>query len=153
MTQIETQLHQLRLQGMAQSWKIMAETRQIHELSFTNGLEMLLQAEADLRSNRRLYRLVQGARFRYQASIQELSFEASRGLDKSLINSLAMGQYIEKGEAILITGSAGCGKSFLALALSQQACSQGFSVEYYNTQKLIIRAKMANITEISMHWL
>jgi DNA replication protein DnaC len=145
MTQIETQMNQLRLQGMAQSWKIMAETRQTHELSFTNGIEMLLQAETDMRSNRRLDRLIKGARFRYQASIQELNFEATRGLDKSLVNSLAMGQYVEKGEAILITGAAGCGKSFLASALGQQACSQGFSVEYYNTQKLLIRAKMARV--------
>ncbi|MGC9152088.1 MAG: ATP-binding protein [Microbacter sp.] len=145
MTQIETQMNQLRLQGMAQRWKIMAETRQIHELSFSEGVELLLQAEVDLRSNRRFERLVKSARFRYQASIEELNFEAARGLDKSLLNNLAMGQYIEKGEAILITGAAGCGKSFLASALGQQACSQGFSVEYYNTQKLLIRAKMARV--------
>lgn len=145
MTQIETQMNQLRLQGMAQSWKIMAETRQVHDLSFSDGIELLLQAEADLRSNRRHDRLMKSARFRYQASIQELNFDATRGLEKSLISSLAMGQYIEKGEAILITGAAGCGKSFLASALGQQACSQGFSVEYYNTQKLLIRSKMARI--------
>jgi hypothetical protein len=71
MTQIETQMNQLRLQGMAQSWKIMAETRQIHELSFSNGVELLLQAESDLRANRRLDRLVKKARFRYQASVAE----------------------------------------------------------------------------------
>ncbi len=145
MTQIESQMSQLRLQGMAQSWKIMAETRQIHELSFSDGIQLLLQAETDLRSNRRHDRLVKSARFRYQASVAELNFDPTRGLDKSLLNSLAMGQYIEKGESILITGAAGCGKSFLASALGQQACSQGFSVEYYNTQKLLIRAKMARV--------
>ena len=145
MSQIESKMNQLRLQGMAQSWKIMAETRQIHELSFSDGIELLLQSEVDLRANRRFDRLVKSARFRYQASVVELNFEPARGLDKSRVNALSMGQYIEKGEAILITGAAGCGKSFLASALGQQACSQGFSVEYYNTQKLLIRAKMARV--------
>ena len=62
MTQIESQMNQLRLQGMAQSWKIMAETRRIHELTFADGMELLLQAEVDIRSNRRLDRLLKNAR-------------------------------------------------------------------------------------------
>jgi DNA replication protein DnaC len=145
MTQIETQMTHLRLQGMAQSWKIMLETRRVQDLSFSEGLELLLQAEEEQRTNRRFARLLKSAHFRYQASVEELNFDPSRGLDKSLVYNLAIGQYIEKGEAVLITGAAGCGKSFLASALGQQACAQGYSVEYCNTQKLLLRAKMARI--------
>jgi hypothetical protein len=57
MMQIETQLGQLRLHGMNQSWKAMAETRQHNELSLTEGLEILLQAEQQERENRRFDRL------------------------------------------------------------------------------------------------
>jgi len=145
MTQIETQMTRLRLQGMAQSWKIMLETRRVQELSFTDGLELLLQGEEEQRTNRRFARLQKSAHFRYQASIEELNFDATRGLDKSLVYNLASGQYIEKGEAVLITGAAGCGKSFLSSAFGQHACAQGHSVEYCNTQKLLLRAKMARI--------
>jgi DNA replication protein DnaC len=145
MTQIETQMTRLHLQGMVQSWKIMLETRRTHELTFSEGLELLLQAEEEQRTNRRFARLLKNAHFRYQASIEELNFDPSRGLDKSLVSNLAMGQYIEKGEAVLITGSAGCGKSFLTSALGQQACAQGYSVEYCNAQKLLLRSKMARI--------
>ena len=66
MTQIESQMTQLRLQGMAQSWKIMLETRRTHELSLTEGLELLLQAEEEQRTNRRFSRLLKNAHFRYQ---------------------------------------------------------------------------------------
>lgn len=45
MTQIEMQLHNLRLQGMLQTWKILSETRRMHELTLSEGLELLLQAE------------------------------------------------------------------------------------------------------------
>lgn len=142
---IETQLKQLHLNGMERSWQALMETRKQHELTFTEGMEMLLQAEADDRSDKRFERLQKGAHFRYQASIQELRTETSRGLDKSLIASLATGTYIEKGEAVLICGSTGTGKSFLASALGHQACSQGYKVIYYNLQKLLLKAKMSRI--------
>lgn len=142
---IETQLRQLRLQGMGRSWQALMETRKHHELSFTEGMEMLLQAEEDDRSDKRFERLQRGAHFRYQASIQELHMETSRGLDKSLVANLATGDYIAKGEAVLVCGSTGTGKSFLASALGHHACSQGYKVVYYNLQKLLLKTKMSRI--------
>ncbi|XHP75838.1 hypothetical protein KCTC52924_03606 [Arenibacter antarcticus] len=65
MSTIENQLTQLRLNGMHSSWKAMVETRQHHELSFGEGLEVLLQAEAEDRTHRRFERLKKGAQFRY----------------------------------------------------------------------------------------
>ena len=71
--------------------------------------------------------------------------DASRGLDKALISNLATGEYLSKGEAVLITGSTGCGKSFLASALGHQACAQGHKVAYYNVQKLLLKTKISRI--------
>lgn len=70
---------------------------------------------------------------------------ASRGLDRSLMATLATGEYIPKGEAILISGATGTGKSFLASALGHHACSQGYKVAYYNLQKLLLKTKMSRI--------
>lgn len=145
MTQIETKLKQLRLKGMLRSWQAMSETRTVHELAFSEGLEMLLQAEEDERSNSRFDRLLKNARFRYQASLEELRFDVSRGLERSLVTELATCQYIAKGESLVITGATGCGKSFLASALGHQACLHGYSVMYFNTQKFMLRIKMARL--------
>ena len=142
---IETQLKQLRLHGMGRSWQALMETRKHYELSFTEGMEMMLQAEEDDRSDKRFERLQRGAHFRYQASIEELQMETSRGLDKSLVANLATGDYIAKGEAVLVCGSTGTGKSFLASALGHHACSQGYKVIYYNLQKLLLKTKMSRI--------
>lgn len=142
---IEEQLKQLRLHGMTQSWKAMQETRNHHELTLSEGLEVLLQAENQDRKNRRFERLKNAARFRYQASIEELSFDASRGLDKELITTLVTGEYITKGETVIITGATGCGKSFIASALGHHACSQGYKVQYFNLQKLLVRTKMSRL--------
>lgn len=143
--QIETQLSNLRLRGMARSWQSLTETRRVHELSFQEGLELLLQAEEDERNNKRFTRLHKNARFRYQASLEEINYNSTRGVDKALVTKLATCEYIEKGESLLITGSTGCGKSFLVSALGQHACSHGYTVGYYNTQKLLMRAKMARV--------
>jgi DNA replication protein DnaC len=145
MLQIESKLTSLRLHGMSRSWKALTETRQTHELSLSEGLEILLQAEELERTNKRFDRLQKNARFRYQASIEELRLDASRGVDKSQIATLVTGDYIAKGESILITGATGCGKSYLASALGNQACNQGYKVGYYNLQKLLLRAKMVRI--------
>jgi len=145
MKQIESQLTRLRLTGMNKGWKSIVETRRVQELSFTDGLQLLLQAEEEERSIKRFERLKTNARFRYQASIEEIHFDASRGLSKDLITSLATCDYITKGESVLITGATGCGKSFLASALGHHACIHGKTVGYYNTQKLLMRIKMARL--------
>ena len=145
MKQIESQLNHLRLHGMRNTWQALVETRRHHELSLTEGLELLLQAEEQERDNKRFERLQKAARFRYQASVEELHYDASRGIDKSLISALATGDYLAKGESVLITGATGCGKSFLASALGHQACAQGYKVAYYNIQKILLKAKMCRV--------
>ena len=57
MMQIESQLSQLRLHGMGRSWQALLETRRQHELTLSEGLEILLQAEEQERSNKRFDRL------------------------------------------------------------------------------------------------
>lgn len=144
-TQIEHQMQSLRLHGMARAWDELRQNRQLSDLSINDGLTLLLQAEILNKSNRRFDRLIRNARFRYQASMEEVICSAARNLDKSLIEELSTGDYISKGAPILITGASGSGKSFLASALGHQACYLGKSVSYYNTQKLNAKLRLAKI--------
>lgn len=145
MEQIETQMTELSLHGMSRAWTALLETRKHHELSLSEGLKLLLQNEHQSRKNNRFERLKKNAGFRYQASIEEVYIDASRGVDREMMATLATGGYIENGESVLITGASGCGKSFLASALGQQACLQGKKVAYFNMQKLLMRTKMARV--------
>ncbi len=145
MNQIETHMNKLRLYGMLKSWTALRETRKLHELSLTDGMELLLQAEEQEKDNRRFKRLEYQAGFRYKASMEEVRADPARGMDQSLLTMLATGDYIAKGESILITGATGCGKSFLSSALGHQACAQGYKVAYFNTQKLMLKTKMARL--------
>jgi DNA replication protein DnaC len=141
--QIDLKLRQMRLAGMARGWQALNETKQVFELSFSEGLEILIEREEEERKNNRFNRMIKGARFRYQASLEELSYEPSRGLNKSIISDLATCGHIARGESVLITGATGRGKSFLASALGHQACLHGHNDIYFNTQKFMLRTKMA----------
>jgi DNA replication protein DnaC len=145
MNDIQTQLSQMRLHGMAAAYQTLTETRQLQKLDLNEGLDLLLQSEALDRQNRRFKRLEYKADFRYKASIEELKTDAARGLSSQLIATLATGNYIKNGESVLITGATGCGKSFLASALGHQACLQGLSVAYYNAQKLMHQLKLSRL--------
>lgn len=145
MEQIKTELAGLRLSGMAEALKALQETRKLHELSLQDGLRLLIQSERDQREANRYARLVKNASFRYRAVLEEISIDASRGLDRSLLLELGTGRYIREAESILVTGAAGCGKSFVASALGHQACRQGFTVMYFSMQKLMAKLKIARV--------
>lgn len=145
MNQIETQMTRLKLHGMAKAWTALKEARKNQSLSLTEGLELLLQSEELEKDNRRFKRLEHSAQFRYKASLEELKLDRTRGLDDLLLASLATGDYLTKGESVLITGATGCGKSYLASALGHQACLLGFKAVYFNTQKLMLKTKMARL--------
>lgn len=81
MNLIETQMSSLRLQGMLKTWTALKETRKLNELSLQEGMELLLQAEDEARTNRRFRRLDKLAGFRYKASLEELRLQDNRGID------------------------------------------------------------------------
>lgn len=145
MDEIANQLKNLRMPGMANCWTSLLETRRMADLSLGDGLQLLLQAEFDARKENRNARLIKEARFRYQATIEELVMDASRGMDKALVLRLATGEYIKQGIPVIITGAAGTGKSWLATALGYQACLTGFKVRYYGIQKLFEQLALARM--------
>ena len=145
MDEIKTGLISLKLAGMAKEWQVLEEMRRTAELSLHEGMELLLQAEADKRQENRYQRLIKNAGFRYSASMEEVSADPARGIDKSLLVRLASGDYIKNGEAVIITGAAGCGKSFLASALGHHACRHGYTVVYHNMQKLLVKLKLSRL--------
>lgn len=146
MDEITNALKSLRMPGMAHYWTTLQETRQYESLSLKDGLQLMIQAELDNRTQSRNARLVKNARFRYQASINEVLYDSKRGVDKQKVLNLATCDYVRKGVAVLITGAAGTGKSWLGTALGHQACMNGLKVAYYNVYRLFEEIALARIS-------
>lgn len=133
---------QMKFYGMQQAYQTLLESNHHHSMSNDEIVSMLVQAEWENRENRKINRYMKAARFRYQASIEEVDFSINRGLDKTHMLRLADCSFIDKKENILISGPTGVGKSYIASALGHQACLQGYKTLYFNTQKLFPQFKM-----------
>jgi len=145
MNEIARELKSLRMPGMAQCWLALQETRKSDTLSLSDGLQLMLQSEQDQRKENRNARLIKDAHFRYHVYIEDLTFDAVRGLERNRVMRLSTCDYIQKGVPITITGASGTGKSWLGTALGYQACLSGFKVAYFNMQKLFEHVTMARI--------
>jgi DNA replication protein DnaC len=136
-------MKQMKLHGMAGAFKTSLEDGGKVSMTTDEMISFLVESEWDDRNNRRIERRIRTARFRYKANVEQIDFKIDRNLDKNLMNRFAECSYIEKKENILITGSTGIGKSYIASALGNQACMQGYKVLYANTSKLFALLKMA----------
>lgn len=131
------QLRSLKLAGMASGLQEQLTQAGLTGISFEERLALLVDREVHWRHDKRRERLLKQARLKYpQASIEDLDTRAGRGVDRRAVMSLALGDWIESGHSVLITGPTGAGKSWLACALAQYACRQGRSVCYQRVPRL-----------------
>jgi DNA replication protein DnaC len=143
--QLQTILKGLKMPGMAACWQTMEETHQADKLSLRDGLQILIQAEKDSRESNRISKLVKDANFRLPALLEELDIDETRGVPADVVLQLSSGEYIKSGQTVIICGATGTGKSFLACALGNKACRQGYKVAYYTMQKLMDAIRIARI--------
>jgi DNA replication protein DnaC len=132
----------MKLYGMVRSFRTTLEAGNTEQYTADELLGMLVESEWDDRYNRKLDRSVLRAHFRYKASVEQISFTSDRQINKNQVLRLADCDFISKKENVLITGSTGSGKSYIASALGHQACSLGYKVMYEHSTKLFARLKM-----------
>lgn len=136
-------MNRLKLFGMQQSFRALVESKQHERLTNDELVSMLVQAEWEDRENRKTSRYLRAARFRYNASIEDVNFIDQRGLDKTLFLRLSDCSFIKRKENIMVTGPTGVGKSYLASALGHQSCLKGYKCLYFNSRKLFSKLKMS----------
>jgi DNA replication protein DnaC len=131
----------MKLFGMVRAFRTSLESGKAEKCTADELLSMLIDSEWDERYNRKLNRSVRNARFRYKASVEQINFDDNRVLNKNQVLRLADCSFIDKKENVLITGSTGVGKSYIASAIGHQACSLGYKVLYDHSSKLFARLK------------
>jgi DNA replication protein DnaC len=139
------QLRGLRLDGMVHALADQATSTAATELNFEERLAMLVQREIDWRDGKRLTRLLKAAKLKVaSACIEDIDWRGSRGLDRSLVTTLAGCDWLRHGRCVLITGATGVGKTWLACALAQQAARSGFTVLYTRAPRLLEELRVAH---------
>lgn len=136
-------MRQLKFFGMVRAFKTSLEDGKLKTMTVDEMIAFLIESEWDDRNNRRVERHLRNAHFRYKTGIEQIDFDNDRNLDKNQIERFIECLFIKKAENILITGSTGIGKSFIASAIGNQACMLNYNVLYTNTTKLFSKLKMA----------
>lgn len=130
-------LHALRLGTMAEAWRTQQRDTAASALSFDERFAMIVDAEYLARDNRRLARLLKDAELRIPgACMEDVDGSASRGVDRAMLRQLATCAWIGDHLNVLVSGSTGVGKSYLASALGQCACRRGLRVLYRRVSRL-----------------
>lgn len=125
----------MSLHGMYNAFKTAIETGKTDHYTLDQFIAQLIETEWDERQNRKIERNIRNASFRYKASLEKIDYNEDRNLDRNKLMRIAQGDYIHQGQDLLITGSTGVGKSYLATALGYQACIDGYRVKYYNSTR------------------
>ena len=136
-------MRKMNLRGMYRVFKTSLETDRSVTYTPDELAAHLIEAEWDERQNRSIEQKVRNARFRYKAELEDLYYHNDRNIDRNQVMRLADCTFIDKAETILITGSTGIGKSYIASALGYHACSRGYRVMYHNVPKLFSKLKMS----------
>lgn len=133
----------LRLFGMAKAYEEQLRMNDIDELSFEDRLGLLIDREATEKENQRLQSRLRKAKLPQSACVEDLDLKARRGLDRTLATKLIACEWIAEGLNVIATGSTGVGKSYLACALGQKACREGYTVEYHRAPRLFPELQLA----------
>ena len=129
-------LQTLRLQGMYKALTEQMNMPESEPLSFEERLGLLVDRELTERQDRRLQTRLRQARLKHNACVEDIDLRAPRGLDKALMRQLATCRWVHEGLNLIINGATGVGKTWIACALAQKACREGYSALYLRLPRL-----------------
>ena len=134
---LSDRLYRLRLHGMSKALAEQVREPAYSEMTFDDRLANLVERELAERESHSLKVRIGRARFKSRACLEDVKPSAARGLDKTTVKDLALCDWIRKQRNVIITGPAGCGKTYLATALSHKACLSGFTARYFRSSALL----------------
>src|ERR1700692_4042600 len=98
---------------MARAYEELTANPRGGELDHAEWLGLLLDRELADRQDRRLTARLRYARLGHRAAVEDVDYRANRGLDRALFHKLALGDWIEQKQNLIIVGPTGVGKSWL----------------------------------------
>lgn len=130
-------LQTLKLSGMYEALNEQLNSPGIEQMSFDERLGLMVDREMTVRDNRRLKTRLKNARLRQHACMEDIDFRHPRGLKREQFQQLLGSGWIKDHQNVIITGPTGVGKTWLACALAQKACRDGYTVQYQRLPRLL----------------
>lgn len=137
-------LHTMKLHGLADAFRVQLETTEASQLSFEERFALLVDQQWLWKENRALERRLRAAHLKERGVIEDVDYHHPRGLDRKLVRTLSSSEWVRQHQSVLLLGPTGIGKTWLACALAQKACRDGFSVLHKRTSELFRELAVAH---------
>lgn len=137
-------LSQMKLHTMATALQEQLEQPSVSSLGFEDRFAMLVDREWTSRENRKLAKRLKTAQLRTQATVEDIDYQHPRGLDRSVIRTLASCHWIRSHQNVIVTGPTGIGKTYLSEAFVNKACREGLNAVRYRSTMLFEEMKIAH---------
>lgn len=129
-------LNEMKLHGMSRALRQWMDGPVDKDVAPADLVGLLADAEWVYRENRKLTARLKKAKLRQPACVEDIDYSHARGLTKAMMHELSSSRWVAAHQNIIITGPTGVGKSYLACALGNKACRDGFTVTYRRASRL-----------------
>jgi DNA replication protein DnaC len=129
-------LHTLKLTGMAAAYQKQLEEPEARGLSFEERFGMLVDTHWTWRENQALTRRLKKSKLSSGPCVEDINYRYPRQMNLGMVRGLTNSQWVAQHLCVILSGPTGIGKSWLAQALAQKACRDGYSVLYRSAAKL-----------------
>jgi DNA replication protein DnaC len=127
----------MRMRGMAEALEQQLQEPDIHQLSFEERFGLLVDRQWDWRQNRALERRLRNARLQGTACVEDIDYRTPRGLDRAVVRSLTQqSAWVDAHQNLFLLGPTGIGKTWLARAIAQKACRDGYTALFLKAAEL-----------------
>ncbi len=126
----------MRLPGMAQALRLWLDAPKEKEIAPADLAGLLADGEWLFRENRKLSSRLRNAKLKQPACVEDIDYSHPRGLHKAIMLELASSHWVHNHQSIILSGPTGAGKSYLACALGNKACRDGYTVAYHRLPRL-----------------
>jgi DNA replication protein DnaC len=121
---------------MAEELKDQLPQPDIQRLSFEERFGLIVDRQCSWKEDRRLNRYLKEAKLKLDACVEDIDYQTPRGIDQSVIMRLVSCDWVRHHQNIIITGATGTGKTFLACAIANKGCREGYRTFYIRSPKL-----------------
>ncbi len=136
-------LHAMKLVGMAEALTDQLDQPDMDRLSFAERFALIVDHQWTWKENNRMGRYLKNARLKINACVEDIDFKSPRGLDQSVMMKLISCDWIRRHHNVIIIGPTGVGKTFLACALVNKACREGYRALYIRAPKFSYQLALA----------
>jgi len=135
--QTHKKLMDMKMYGLAEEFEKYLDEPGKDKLSFDERLGLMVDREWTERQERKLKLRLSKAKLRERACLEDIDYRHPRGLDRSVVQRLATCKWIAEHENVILTGPTGVGKTWIACALADKTCREGFTAKYTRIPRLL----------------